>query len=247
MRNINKVIFAIYFMLELVVIFPTNAYSGAADAIMNTQDYNQSSHYLVPIRVRDASGGDNLQNGLPSTAVYGFDGLSWDRIRGDSTFGLDVDVTRMPTNLDITGSSTPADAYANPTDAINSWSFIAIWNGTGWDRARGDITNGLDVDVTRVPIIINSNTSNTALNITADASNLVKASSGTVNKVITNIVGDASKVAFYNDSTVPCDTGYLFTVDTTAIGVADINHEFTSGICALTSSAVSANISILYR
>lgn len=30
---------------------------------------------------------------------------------------------------------------------------LCIFNGTGWDRARGDIANGIDVDVTRVPSV----------------------------------------------------------------------------------------------
>lgn len=36
----------------------------------------------------------------------------------------------------VTGAQTPADSYANPTDALDSFALGAVWNGTGWDRAR---------------------------------------------------------------------------------------------------------------
>ncbi len=42
-----------------------------------------------------------------------------------------------------------ADASGNPTTP-RVGAGTMVWNGTGWDRARGDIANGIDVDVTRV-------------------------------------------------------------------------------------------------
>lgn len=42
-----------------------------------------------------------------------------------------------------------ADATANPTAALVGCC-VEMFNGTTWDRVRGDTTNGLDVDVTRV-------------------------------------------------------------------------------------------------
>lgn len=83
--------------------------------------------------IKDAIVGDSLTNGLPATALYEFDGTNWDRVRGDSTYGLDVDVTRIPA---IVGAKTPADAYANLTDALGTWSLLGLWNGTTWDRAK---------------------------------------------------------------------------------------------------------------
>lgn len=50
----------------------------------------------------------------------------------------------------VTGTHTPADAYTNPSDALNSYSLLGLFNGTTWDRARGTIANGLLVDVSRV-------------------------------------------------------------------------------------------------
>ena len=61
--------------------------------------------------------------------------------------------------LPVTGSLTVdsefpaagalADGASNPT-TTKVGSHLMVFNGTTWDRARGDITNGLAVDVTRV-------------------------------------------------------------------------------------------------
>ena len=88
--------------------------------------------------VRDAAVGDNITNGILATSVYMYNGTAFDRVRGDTTNGLDVDVTRMPG-----GAQTPADAFANPTTFQGTWSLCGLFNGTTWDRCRGSITNGL--------------------------------------------------------------------------------------------------------
>jgi hypothetical protein len=81
--------------------------------------------------VKDASVGDNLTNGVLVSQLYFFDGTDFDRARGDTTFGLDVDVTRMPGS-----GQTPADGFANPTTFSGAWSLGGLFNGTTWDRIR---------------------------------------------------------------------------------------------------------------
>ena len=56
--------------------------------------------------VKDAAVGDNLTSGILAQSTYLFNGSTFDRVRGDVTNGLDVDVTRLP-------GVTPADAFAN--------------------------------------------------------------------------------------------------------------------------------------
>ena len=52
------------------------------------------------------------------------------------------------------GSSVrPQDARANDNDFEEIATYLNVYNGTTWDRARGDITNGVDVDVTRLPAL----------------------------------------------------------------------------------------------
>lgn len=45
---------------------------------------------------------------------------------------------------------TASDNESASTPALVTNARLKLFNGTGWDRARGDITNGIDVDVTRV-------------------------------------------------------------------------------------------------
>lgn len=65
-----------------------------------------------------------------------------------TSFRLQTILNRVSSSLN---SQRPGDAYTNETDVQQSSAFPMVFNGTTWDRARGDITNGLDVDVTRVP------------------------------------------------------------------------------------------------
>lgn len=90
-------------------------------------------------------------------------------LTGDATYGLDVDVTRLPalpagsntigTVIVSDGAQTisidaaQADGESNSANSLHTSSRTYVFNGTSWDRARGDITNGLDVDVTRLPAL----------------------------------------------------------------------------------------------
>lgn len=65
---------------------------------------------------------------------------------------------RMQTILNRIGtrsaSQRPGDAYTNETDLDQVQTFAMGYNGTTWDRLRSDTTNGLDVDVTRLPALV---------------------------------------------------------------------------------------------
>lgn len=64
-----------------------------------------------------------------------------------SSFRLQTILNRVAT---MASSQRAADGYTNETDLEEMWAFNSLYNGTTWDRMRGDTTNGLDVDVTRV-------------------------------------------------------------------------------------------------
>lgn len=74
---------------------------------------------------------------------------------GNATNGLLVNIsnTSLPigdgTNT-VTIDIDPTDAEPNSGNALHTESRTYIYNGTTWDRVRGDISNGMDVDVTRV-------------------------------------------------------------------------------------------------
>lgn len=78
-------------------------------------------------------------------------------VPADATNGLLVDVSRITGQVQI-GDGTnavsvdnaQADGESNGANSLHTSSRNYVYNGTTWDRVRGDITNGLDVDVTRV-------------------------------------------------------------------------------------------------
>ena len=71
--------------------------------------------------VRDGSAGDNLTNGLLMTSLGLWDGTNSDR--------------------------APADAYANPTTAVNTIALNSTFNATTWDRLK-DLGNAGDASTT---------------------------------------------------------------------------------------------------
>lgn len=86
-------------------------------------------------------------------------------MRADLADGLSVTVSNPTTNPE-TGLAKDATVVelrdrfplaAALADAVNPAALSRIgsfghqWNGSSWDRLRGDVTNGLDVDVTRLP------------------------------------------------------------------------------------------------
>jgi hypothetical protein len=93
--------------------------------------------------------------GNPTTPTVGagallFNGSTWDRMRGDITNGLDVDVTRVTGTVTVDSelpvAAVLADATANPT-VPGVGTFLHGYNGTTWDRVRTANTGRLQVDV----------------------------------------------------------------------------------------------------
>lgn len=158
----------------------------------------------LPTAAALADGAANPTTPTVGSATLAFNGTTWDRVRGDVTNGLDVDVTRVQGNVTVV-QPTAANLNATVTGTVGaaqsgSWSVTAdtelpaaaaladgaanptaptvgaaglVFNGTTWDRARGDVTNGLDVDVTRVQ-------GNVTV-VQATAANLNATVTGTVN------------------------------------------------------------------
>ena len=64
-------------------------------------------------RLKDAAFGDNATDGIGAYSLYLFDGTNFDRARGDTTNGLEVDVTR-------TIPGTGATALGKAEDAVHA-------------------------------------------------------------------------------------------------------------------------------
>lgn len=76
-------------------------------------------------------------------------------VPADSTNGILVEVSNVVLAVgdgtnSVTVDTDPADAEPNSGNAMHTESRTYIYNGSTWDRVRGDISNGMDVDVTRV-------------------------------------------------------------------------------------------------
>ena len=114
---------------------------------------------------------------------------------------------------------------------------------------RYDSTNTTDLPLAGAVrgVQLVDNTTLHFTNIILNASTVVPGGQMILGKVIVNVAGTASTVALYNDSTSPCDSNYVCTLQTTATGIMDINHTFSNAICALTAGTAAADISLLRR
>ena len=253
----------------------------SGEVLMNLQNPSVSGAILAPVRLKDGGAiGNNITAGIMPVGLMLHDGTNWDKIPGDTTNGLDVDVTRITGTLTITGNITPADALANPTTALNGNALMSGFNGTTWDRLRSEGTNADDDAVITLGalateaynkvfdgttwdrirsgintgVVLVDNTSNATSNIITDTTTTIKATGGTLNRVVVNTAGTApASIALYNIAAAGCTgtpaSGYVATLSTEAANVAlEFNHTFTLGICAVTvSGATDANVSALYR
>lgn len=94
------------------------------------------------------------------------------------------------------GTSTCMDAMVNPTDCQDTMGLNMMWNGTGWDRIRGDINNGLIVtrnqDTGRSLIIIGATA---VAGVTTEALlTLTKYTNGVAGTAATSIAVSAGKI-----------------------------------------------------
>jgi hypothetical protein len=74
--------------------------------------------------------------------LYGYNGTTWDRLQVDGSKFLKVNCVTGCAG----GSSTPADAFANPTTAGLQMDFLMGFNGTTWDRLRVDGSKNLNIN-----------------------------------------------------------------------------------------------------
>ena len=218
----------------------------SGEVLMNLQNPAVSGSILAPVRLKDGGAiGNNITAGIMPVGLMLHDGTNWDKIPGDTTNGLDVDVTRITGTLTITGNITPADALANPTTALNGNALLSGFNGTTWDRLRSEGTNADDDAVITLGVlateaynkvfdgttwdrlrsgittgsVLVDSTSNASSNIVTNTTTAVKATGGVLNRIIVNAAGTTSTVALYNIASAGCTgtpgSGFVGTLATT--------------------------------
>lgn len=231
-KQINKLIVGLLAIATIGLLAKPVYTAVSGEVLMNLQNPSVSGSILAPVRLKDGGAiGNNITAGIMPVGLMLHDGTNWDKIPGDTTNGLDVDVTRITGTITTTGNITPADTFTNPTTAINSNALISGFNGTTWDRIRSEGTNsdgdavltlgalaaeaynkvfnGTTWDRLRSGITTGSvlvdNTSNATNNITTDTTTTIKATGGVLNRVIVNTAGTApASIALYNIAAAGC-------------------------------------------
>jgi len=74
--------------------------------------------------------------------------------QADTRGNLSVHLMDKDTANPVSIGALAGDTIASPNVSPFVGAFGLVYNGTTWDRHRGDITNGLDVDVTRLPALV---------------------------------------------------------------------------------------------
>lgn len=98
------------------------------------------------IRTVSALGDATTGVGLLAEGAYMFNGTTWDRVRGDTANGLDVDVTRVPAPLSTTGGGTEATAL-RVTVANDSTGVLSV------DDNGGSLTvDAVDLDIRNLDV-----------------------------------------------------------------------------------------------
>jgi hypothetical protein len=124
---------------------------GGTEFVLGISPRGVSAGGSLPIYTDPVALVDNTVNPtVGGSAVFGmvFDGATWDRMLGDATDGL---LVNLGTNNDVStelpaAAALSADNVASPT-APAVGSFGHYFDGTNWDRVRGDETDGLLVNL----------------------------------------------------------------------------------------------------
>jgi hypothetical protein len=150
--GILGMILGIHAHAQSVVIIGAQKGTTPSGAVTATQaDPNHTGMDIVCISgCAGSSGATTPTNAFANPTTAGmamsfnamWNGTSWDLVKGDTTSGVWVNCKSGCAG----GSSTPTNAFANPTTAGLSMSFNMMWNGTTWDLVKGDTTNGLWVN-----------------------------------------------------------------------------------------------------
>lgn len=128
----------------------TPASQTSTDGDYGTLTLDSNNSLWVNCRVGCASGATTPTDAFanPTTAALnmtfsmGWNGATWDRLLVDASKFLKVNCASGCAG----GSTTPTDAFANPTTAGLQMVFPVAWNGATWDRLQADGSKFLKVN-----------------------------------------------------------------------------------------------------
>lgn len=138
----HRKLFSVAFMIICLFIMQIPAMAQVQSVVGNSVEISRNTWN----HQKDSMAGDNLSTGIAASGVMGFDGTAYDRIRGDSANGLDVDVTRMPaaggTNFYAIKRDNIAAASVNLPFGFTSNTVIIETPGSNTDNIIIDWAGG---------------------------------------------------------------------------------------------------------
>jgi len=182
-----------------------------------------------------------------------YDSGTGQHVQLQSTNGaLNVALASSDVNTELPNAAALTDNMSNPTAPAVA-AHMMVLDGSTWDRATGNSTNGVDVDVTRVQGVVASKYAaestasdySESASTSAEASRVIKASAGRLYSVsVTNANAATRYLMVFNDTSLPTNgTVPIFTPikvatgDQGSISFFDINGKYCStGITVAMSS-----------
>lgn len=142
------------------------------------------------------------------------------------------------------GWATPATGFANPTNAVTTWSLNGCWNGTTWDRCpTGDGGSGAASSNTSRVIAATDSPEVTVLGATGDAA-ATAGSTGSVSAKLRTLTGAVSGTGF-NISQWGGSSASLATFGVGATGAAPpANANYMGGLTSGATGGLQQGVTI---
>lgn len=166
--------------------------------------------------------------------------------RGDLQIGtrgsLSVQLI-TPNSSAVNGTvSTGGDGFTNAFNAYINAAFPWVFNGTTWDRLRGDSTAGAYVQLRAA-----TTGGYSYSNITTNATTTVKSGAGTLHSIVVNTSGATDTITVY-DSTTGSGTK-IGTINSAATPGATLIYDvaFATGLTLVTAGTTPPDITVTYK
>lgn len=138
--------------------------------------------------------------------------------------------------------ATPSDASANTGANLSSTgAFGFVFNGTTWDRARGDATAGQYVQL-RAATTGGYSFSNISTNTTTT----VKSGAGTLHSIVINTLGTADTITVYDNT---AGSGTKIATINAALSQSTLIYDvaFATGLTLVTAGTTAPDITVTYK
>lgn len=150
----------------------------------------------------------------------------------------------------VIGAMTPDSPFTFRPAAQGRVTASASTAGLTVNSAMINIAGGASYPITSPgdtrPLLV-SYASVNFLNTAANADTIIASTRLHLGSIIVNVAGTASAVSFWADPSVPCNSGYIFTLPTVTTGqIHEIMFAYPGAICMSTVGTAPADITLLY-